>query len=56
MNKKEYERRCEDMGLAHPMPTPMQALEIMTTERDNLLREVVELRAEIQRLSQIARY
>ncbi len=56
MDKKEYERRCEIMGLAHPMPTPMNALEIMTAERDALLREVAELRAEVQRLSQIARY
>ena len=56
MNKEEYERRCEDMGLAHPIPTPMQALELMTEERDSLLSQIAELRAEVQRLSQIARY
>jgi hypothetical protein len=56
MNKEEYDRRCEGMGLAHPIPTPMQALELMTAERDSLLRQVEELRAEVSRLSQIAKY
>jgi hypothetical protein len=56
MDKEEYERRCENMGLAHPIPTPMNALEIVTAERDALLLQVSELRAEVQRLSQIARY
>jgi NAD-dependent SIR2 family protein deacetylase len=36
MNIEEYNRRCEGLGLAHPMPTPMNALEDMVRQRDNL--------------------
>jgi hypothetical protein len=56
MNMQEYKYRCENMGLAHPIPAPLEVVEKLTGERDALLKEVAELRAEVQRLSQIAKY
>lgn len=56
MNMEEYKKRIDSAHTVTGVPTYWEQLQEVTQERDALLREVSELRAEVQRLSQIAKY
>jgi GTP1/Obg family GTP-binding protein len=56
MNIDEYKKRIEEAHTFTGVPTYWQELQEVTEERDRLKKIVEELRAENQRLSQIAGY
>lgn len=56
MNIEEYRNRINKAHTTTGVPTYWEELQKMTMERDWLLRQVDELRAEVSRLSQIAKY
>jgi GTP1/Obg family GTP-binding protein len=56
MNIDEYRKRIEEAHTLTGVPTYWQELQQVIEERDMLKKIVEELRAEVQRLSQIARY
>jgi hypothetical protein len=56
MNIDEYRKRIEEAHTLTGVPTYWQELQQVIEERNMLKKIVEELRAEVQRLSQIARY
>lgn len=56
MNIEEYRSRINRAHNVTGVPSYWEELQEMTLERDWLLRQVDELRAEVSRLSQIAKY
>jgi uncharacterized coiled-coil DUF342 family protein len=56
MDMEEYRNRIDKAHTVTGVPTYWEQLQEVTKERDSLLLQIAELRAEVQRLSQIARY
>ena len=56
MDMQQYQDNIERLHTITGFPSHWQQLLKMTEERDSLLRQVEELRAEVSRLSQIAKY
>lgn len=56
MDMEQYRDNIERLHTITGFPSHWQELLEMTKERDSLLRQVEALRAEVSRLSQIAKY
>lgn len=54
MNMEEYRKRIDSAHTFTGIPTYWEQLKEVTKERDALLREISELRAEVERLSKTA--